>query len=70
MGDWYEFGFEEIDGVEKSGFFYSNKNTGFNEIFVEMTEDQKELANEWNKRMGLLMSDQKEMIKGWVNYED
>jgi len=70
MGDMYEFGFEEVDGVVRAGFYYSNKNNNFNEIFVEMTEGQKISANNWNERMNSLMAEQEKMIKEWVNYED
>ena len=66
MGDWYGFEIRVIDGREVSGFSYQNENTGWNEVFVEMTDDQKAYANEWELRVAKLTKEMESEIKGWI----
>lgn len=66
MGDYYDFGFKEVDGYVKAGFIYKNKQTGWNEIFVEFTSDQIDLANEWQDKSNAIDIERNEMIKGWI----
>lgn len=66
MGDWYEFEIRVINGVEVSGFCYQNKDTCYQEVFVEFTESQKQWANEWQRKMNELMANQNAEIKSWI----
>ena len=67
MGEYYDFGFKEIDGHVKAGFFYKNENTGWSEIFVEFTSEQIDMANYWQDKSNALDNERKEMIKGWIH---
>ena len=67
MGDYYDFGFQEIGGYVKAGFIYKNKRTNWNEVFVEFTGKQKDLANEWQGKAFDLEDERQIMIKEWVN---
>lgn len=67
MGDYYDFGFQEVDGYIKSGFVYKNERTGWVEVFVEFTDKQKDLANEWQGKVFDLEDERQSMIKEWVN---
>lgn len=66
MGEWYDFEIRFIDGREVSGFSYADEDTGWNDIFVEMTEDQCNLANKWQQRATELHDIKMDMIKGWI----
>jgi hypothetical protein len=67
MGDYYDFAFQEVNGYLKSGFIYKNKKTNWNEVFVEFTDKQKDLANELQGKVFDLEDERQTMIKGWVN---
>ena len=66
MGDYYEFGFQEVNGYVKAGFIYKNNQTGWDEVFVEFTSEQLDLANEWQDKSNAIDSERNEMIKGWI----
>jgi len=66
MGDYYTFDGQIIDGVEKLGFYMQTKETGYNGVFVEFTEQQKKQADEWQKKMDTLMQEQIDLIKSWL----
>ena len=66
MGDYYDFEIKVIDGVEVSGFCYSNKNTGWNEVFVEMTEQQCAVANQIQEKYEAVRQEQQDIIKAWL----
>lgn len=66
MGEWYDFEIRVIDGREVSGFVYSNENTGWSEIFVEMTDDQKTYANDHHRRSVELNDEMKNTVKSWI----
>ena len=66
MGDYYEFDCKIIDGKEVYGFVFSNSSTGWNEIFVEFTEEQAEQANEWQDKVHQLDLEREEMIASWI----
>lgn len=67
MGDWYDFEIKIIDGKEISGFEYSNPDTGWNPVFVEMTEEQCEAANKWSDKVNALYDEKNALIKSWIN---
>jgi len=66
MGEWYEFEIQLIDGVEKPVFCYANSNTGFNEVIVELSKSQVEVAREWQKRHNALLDEKNNIIKGFL----
>lgn len=66
MGDYYDFGFKEVDGYVKAGFIYKNNDTGWSEIFVEFSSDQIDLANQWMDKSNALQDERNKMIKGWL----
>jgi len=66
MGDYYDFGFQEVDGYIKAGFIYQNKQTGWKEVFVEFTSEQIDLVNEWQDKSNAIDSERNEMIKSWI----
>ena len=66
MGDYYEFGFQEVNGYVKAGFIYKNNKTGWNEVFVEFTSEQLDLANELQDKSNAIDVERNEMIKGWI----
>lgn len=66
MGEWYDFEIRVIDGREVSGFVYSNERTGWGEVFVEMTDDQKAYANDYQRRSVELNSEMQSAVKSWV----
>lgn len=66
MGEYYYFDFQEVDGEVKAGFCYKNEATGWNEIFVEFTQEQLDYANHWQQRSNDLDEERKEVIKSWL----
>lgn len=66
MGEWYDFEIRIIDGREVHGFEYSNPATGWNPVFVEMTEEQFNDANEWSNKVRSLREEKDSMIKSWI----
>lgn len=66
MGEWYDFEIRVIDGREVSGFVYSNERTGWSEVFVEMTDDQKAYANDYHRRSVELNNEMQSAVKSWV----
>ena len=67
MGDWYDFEFRVIDGSAVPGFCYSIKENNNSEIFVEMTDEQRNLANLWEVELRALVSKKEAMIKSWIH---
>ena len=67
MGEWYEFEIKIVDGREVFGFCYQNENTGWKEIFVEMTADQREVANQLLDEYEAIRQRQRKIIRGWIN---
>lgn len=67
MGEVYCFDVRIIDGREVFGFCYQSEDTGYNEIFVEMTEEQESLAIEWVGKLDKLHQEQADLIKSWAN---
>ncbi len=66
MGDWYEFEIQVIDGKEVPVFCYSNKNSRYTEVIVQLSEHQITLAREWQKKMNALREDKDNLIKGFL----
>ena len=66
MGEWYDFEIRVIDGREVSGFVYSNERTEWNEVFVEMTDEQKSYANDHHARSVALHDEMKSTVKSWI----
>lgn len=66
MGDWYDFDVRLIDGKEISGFCYQNADTGWQEVFVEMTSQQCNEASQIQKEYEELRKKQYKIIKGWI----
>ena len=66
MGDYYDIEIRLIDGKEKQVFVYSNKNTNYNEVVVEMSESQYEMASEWQKKLDKLIIEKDLMIKSFL----
>lgn len=66
MGEWYDFEIRVIDGRDVYGFVYSNERTGWGEVFVEMTDDQKAYANDYQRRSVELNSEMQIAVKSWV----
>lgn len=66
MGEYYYFDFQEVDGEIKAGFCYKNESTGWNEIFVEFTQEQLNYANDWQQRSNELDDERVEVIKSWI----
>lgn len=66
MGDYYEFEIQVVDNVERFGFCYQNKNTNYNEIFVELTESQRKMAINWQRKHNDLIKEKDEMIKAFL----
>jgi len=67
MGEYYYFEQRLVDGEIRFGFIYSNKSTGWNEIFVEATKEQAEWANEWLEKSQDMEQERIDMVKSWVN---
>lgn len=66
MGDYYDFEIQVIDGKEVPVFVYKNKNTNYEEIVVQLSDSQYELAKKWHKRMDQLSKEKNELIKGFL----
>lgn len=66
MGDWYDFEIKIIDGVEVSGFCYQNADTGWQEVFVEMTAEQCEKANQIQQEYDAIRQKQRNLIQSWI----
>jgi len=45
MGDRYDFEIRVIDGIEVSGFTYQCNESKWQEVFVEMSQEQIDFAN-------------------------
>jgi hypothetical protein len=63
MGEFYEFDARIIDGNIVYGFVYRNKNTGWNDVFVEFDESQKTEADKLTAEMDLVREKQSEFLK-------
>lgn len=70
MGEWYDFEIRIIDGREVSGFAYSNERTGWNEVFVEMTSEQKSYATNYHYKCVALQDEMKSTVKNWIDGEN
>jgi len=66
MGDYYEFDIRMIDGKEVSGFCYQSEATGWNEIFVQFTDEQAEQANKHEVKVQALNLLRELLIKSWI----
>lgn len=66
MGDWYDFEIRLIDGIEKRVFCYSNKNTNYSEVVVELSESQLLLARDWHKKIEELELEKNNLIKSFL----
>lgn len=67
MGDYYDFETKIIGGKEVSGFVYKNESTGWNEIFVQMTDEQCEIANNFEDRFNKIKEEMRDYIKSVVD---
>ena len=67
MGDWYDFESRIAYGKYVSGYCYSIKENNNSEIFVEMTDEQRNLANLWEVELRALVSKKEAMIKSWIH---
>lgn len=66
MGDYYDFEIQVIDGRERPVFCYQNKGTKYQEVIVELSSAQYELAREWHKKHDELIKEKDLLIKGFL----
>lgn len=66
MGDYYDFEIQVIDGKESPVFCYQNKNTNYQEVVVELSSAQYELARAWHKKHDELTKEKDLLIKGFL----
>ena len=66
MGDYYDFEIQVINGVEKMGFCYQNKDTNYREVFVELSKSQAEIAVKWHKKQDDISKEKDDMIKSFL----
>jgi len=66
MDNWYEFGFIEVDGEYVAAAFFRNKDSEYDEMQLQLTEEQEQLANSWIERLRALHRDQAEMIQRFI----
>lgn len=66
MGDYYDFEIQIIDGKETPVFCYQNKNTNYNEVIVQLSESQYEIAKEWHKKHDEILKEKDLIIKGFL----
>lgn len=55
-----------IYGGYRKGFYYSNESTGFNEIFVEFTDDQRLIADDWINSSDKKGISEADLVKGFL----
>lgn len=66
MGDYYDFEVQVIDGKEVPVFCYQNKDTGYNEVVVQLSKAQYEMAKEWHRKHDAILKEKDLMIKGFL----
>lgn len=66
MGDSYDFNFIENNGEWVIAFTYRNSDTGYNDISVQMTEEQIEQYREWQAKQEELEEQRVALIKSWI----
>ena len=67
MGDWYEFDFILVDGEHVAGAVFQNKDSNYNQRQIQLTEDQKELVNEWLEKQDSLNGEREALIKSFIS---
>lgn len=67
MGEWFDFEIKiNEDGTEVFGYEYCTEATGWQPVFVPMTQDQMNMANDFHDKLFALYQEKNELIKGWV----
>ena len=66
MGDWYGFDFVKIGDEWEAGVVFQDESSNYSERQMQLTKEQKLLANAWLKKQKALMEEQEKMIKGFI----
>jgi hypothetical protein len=66
MGDYYDFEIQIIDGKDTMVFCYQNKGTGYEEVIVQMSEQQCNLAIGWHKKHSDIIKEKDVLIKSFL----
>ena len=66
MGDYYEFNIQIIDGKDTPVFCYQNKNTNYEEVIVQLSSAQYEIASDWEKKHTNLLKERDVLIKSFL----
>jgi hypothetical protein len=66
MGDWYGFDFVKIGDDWKAGVVFQDESSNYSERQMQLTEEQKLLANAWLNKQEALIEEQEKMIKGFI----
>lgn len=66
MGDYYDFEIQTIDGKDVPVFCYQSKDTGYQEVIVQLSPAQHELAVIWHKKHDKLIKEKDLMIKSFL----